>query len=91
MQALARRLMIGGMHVHVGIGDDDLRIDPMDQVTYALPHFLALSTSSPFWQGHNTGLMSFRIAVWDSMPRTGLPHHFDSFGEYRRPLADRDL
>jgi len=86
MQALARRLMINGMHVHVGIGDDDLRIDLMDQASYSLPHFLALSTSSPFWQGHNTGLMSYRIAVWDSMPRTGLPERFDSFGEYQRHL-----
>jgi carboxylate-amine ligase len=86
MQALARRLMISGMHVHVGIGDDDLRIDLMDQASYSLPHFLALSTSSPFWQGHNTGLMSYRIAVWDSMPRTGLPERFDSFGEYQRHL-----
>ncbi len=86
MQAVARRLMISGMHVHVGIGDDDLRIDLMDQATYSLPHLLALSTSSPFWQGHNTGLMSYRIAVWDSMPRTGLPERFDSFGEYQRHL-----
>ena len=86
MQAVARRLMISGMHVHVGISDDDLRIDLMDQATYSLPHLLALSTSSPFWQGHNTGLMSYRIAVWDSMPRTGLPERFDSFGEYQRHL-----
>ncbi len=86
MQAVARRLMISGMHVHVDISDDDLRIDLMDQATYSLPHLLALSTSSPFWQGHNTGLMSYRIAVWDSMPRTGLPERFDSFGEYQRHL-----
>jgi len=49
MQAIARRMVISGMHVHVGVEDDDLRIDLMDQATYILPHLLALSTSSPFW------------------------------------------
>ena len=58
LQAVASRLLICGMHVHVAIEDDDLRIDMMNQVKYFLPHLLALSTSSPFWQGVNTGLMS---------------------------------
>ncbi len=82
MQAVVRRLMISGMHIHVGIDDDDLRIDLMNQVSYVLPHFLALSTSSPFWVGEDTGLKSYRIAVWNEMPRTGLPERFDSYGEY---------
>ncbi|MCB2099459.1 MAG: YbdK family carboxylate-amine ligase, partial [Rhodobacterales bacterium] len=51
MQAVARRLLICGMHVHVGIEDDELRIDLLNQVPYFLPHLLALSTSSPFWRG----------------------------------------
>lgn len=72
------------VHVHVGIDDDDLRIDLMGQMTYVLPHLLALSTSSPFWGGHNTGLKSYRIAVWDEMPRTGIPEAFESYGEYQR-------
>lgn len=84
LQGVVRRLLISGMHVHVGIGDDELRIDLMGQVSYILPHLLALSTSSPFWRGHNTGLKSYRIAVWDEMPRTGLPEHFESFSEYTR-------
>ena len=84
LQAVARRLLICGMHVHVGIGDENLRIDLMNQVAYFLPHLLALSTSSPFWRGDNTGLKSYRIAVWDELPRTGLPEQFDSFGEYQR-------
>lgn len=84
LQNVVRRLVISGMHVHVGIDDDDLRIDLMSQATYILPHLLALSTSSPFWQGHETGLMSYRIAVWDEMPRTGLPEQFDSFGDFER-------
>jgi carboxylate-amine ligase len=87
MQTLARRLLICGMHVHVGIDDEELRVDLMNQVGYFLPHLLALSTSAPFWRGRNTGLKSYRMAVWNELPRTGLPPHFDSFGEYRRMLG----
>ena len=86
LQEVVRRLVICGMHVHTGIDDDDLRIDLMNQVSYVLPHLLALATSSPFWQGHETGLKSYRISVWDEMPRTGLPEHFESHGEFRRFL-----
>ena len=84
LQEVARRLLISGMHVHVGLDGDETRNDFMGQVSYVLPHFLALSTSSPFWQGNDTGLKSYRIAVWDEMPRTGLPDLFESFGEYER-------
>ncbi len=83
-QTVARRLLICGMHVHVGIDDDDLRVDLMQQASYFLPHILALSTSSPFWQGNNTGLRSYRLSVFDEMPRTGLPEAFDSWAEYQR-------
>ena len=86
-QAVVRRLVICGMHVHVGIEDDELRIDLMNQVRYFLPHLLALTTSSPFWQGHNTGLKSYRLSVWDEMPRTGLPYAFDSYAEYQRHVT----
>lgn len=84
LQGVVRRLMISGMHVHVGIEDDALRIDLMNQVSYFLPHLLALSTSSPFWMGEDTGLLSYRIAVWNEMPRTGLPPHLNSYDEYNR-------
>lgn len=84
LQAVARRLLICGMHVHVGLDDDTLRIDLLGQVAYFLPHLLALSTSSPFWRGDNTGLRSYRIAVFDELPRTGVPENFESFGEYQR-------
>ncbi|MDH3453233.1 MAG: carboxylate-amine ligase [Gammaproteobacteria bacterium] len=84
LQGVVRRLMISGMHVHVGIEDEDLRIDLLNQAAYILPHLLALSTSSPFWRGEDTGLKSYRIAVWNELPRTGLPEQFDSFGEYQR-------
>ena len=84
MQGVARRMMICGLHVHVGIDDDELRIDLMNQLTYFLPHLLALSCSSPFWEGERTGLMSFRLLVFNGVPRTGLPERFDSWSEYRR-------
>jgi carboxylate-amine ligase len=86
IQAPARRLVICGMHVHVGLADPDMRIDLMGQMTYFLPHLLALSTSSPFWGGEDTGLKSYRIAVFDEMPRTGLPELFESWGEFERHL-----
>ncbi|MFQ5973870.1 MAG: carboxylate-amine ligase [Alphaproteobacteria bacterium] len=86
MQAVAHRLLICGMHVHVGFDDDELRVDLMNQAVYFLPHILVLSTSSPFWQGIKTGLMSYRISVFDELPRTGLPERFDSFREYCRHL-----
>ena len=84
LQAAARRLLISGMHVHAGIEEPDLRIDLMNQVKYFLPHLLALSTSSPFWGGQNTGLMSYRLTVFDALPRTGVPERLESFGEYER-------
>jgi glutamate---cysteine ligase / carboxylate-amine ligase len=86
MQAAARRLMVCGMHVHVGIDDDDLRVDLMNQLSYFVPHLLALSCSSPFWEGERTGLMSFRLSLFSSLPRTGLPERFSSYGELRRHL-----
>ena len=86
MQAVVRRLLICGMHVHVGLDDDELRIDLLGQVSYFLPHLLALSTSSPFWRGDETGLKSYRIAVFDELPRSGLPENFDSYSEYERHL-----
>jgi carboxylate-amine ligase len=87
LQGVARRLLICGQHVHVAIDDDDLRIDLMNQIPYFLPHLLALSTSSPFWHGVDTGLMSYRLTVFDNLPRTGLPERFDSYGEYQRLVS----
>jgi carboxylate-amine ligase len=84
MQGAARRLLICGMHVHVGINDDALRIDLMSQMAYFLPHLLALSCSSPFWEGRDTGLKSYRLTIFDALPRTGLPEKFQSYAEYQR-------
>tara|TARA_R110002095_G_scaffold216556_1_gene214548 strand:+ start:1551 stop:2741 length:1191 start_codon:yes stop_codon:yes gene_type:complete len=84
LQAVGRRLLTCGMHVHVGIADKDQRIDLMNQCSYFLPQFLALSTSSPFWGGDNTGLKSYRLSVFNQLPRTGLPGRFSSWSEYQR-------
>ncbi|MEL6373975.1 MAG: carboxylate-amine ligase [Pseudomonadota bacterium] len=86
LQAVVQRMMTCGMHVHVGIENDELRIDLMNQARYFLPHLLSLSTSSPFWAGRDTGLKSYRLAVMNEMPRTGLPDQFVSWGEYSRTI-----
>lgn len=84
MQGAARRLVICGMHVHVGVPDDELRIDIMNQLSYFLPHLLALTCSSPFWNGRDTGLKSYRLTIFDALPRTGVPERFASWAEYER-------
>lgn len=86
LKMVVARLVICGMHVHVGIEDDDLRIDLMAQLTYFMPHLLALTTSSPFWRGNVSGLKSYRLAVFDEMPRTGLPESFAGYSEYQRTI-----
>ncbi|MCY4368061.1 MAG: carboxylate-amine ligase [bacterium] len=86
LQGVIRRLVISGLHVHVGIEDPELRIDLMGQVTYFLPHLLALSGSSPFWEGRDTGLKSYRPSVFSAAPRTGLPEQFGSWAEFQRHI-----
>jgi len=81
---VARRMLICGMHVHVGIADADQRVDLMNQMIYFLPHLLALSDSSPFWQGQDTGLASYRLTIFDNLPRTGLPPQLSSWSAYER-------
>jgi len=84
MQGAIQRMMICGMHVHIGIEDPEDRIDVQNQMRYFLPHMLALTTSSPFWEGRRMGMKSYRLSVFDGMPRTGIPEEIDSYGEYQR-------
>jgi carboxylate-amine ligase len=84
LQQLARSLLIFGLHVHVAVPDPSSMIDLMNEARYFLPHLLALSTSSPFWMGRDTGLKSYRTTVFRRFPRTGIPDHFDSWREYER-------
>jgi carboxylate-amine ligase len=82
LQQLARSLLIFGLHVHVAVPDTASMIELMNEAGYFLPHLLALSTSSPFWMGRDTGLKSFRTTVFRRFPRTGIPDHFNSWSEY---------
>ena len=94
LQRVVLRLYISGMHVHIGIPDDELRIDLMNQASYILPHMLALTTSSPFWRGEHTGLKSYRVSVFEQMPRTGVPPYFQSYADYMKHvdvLVDLDI
>ncbi|HEV8589249.1 MAG TPA: carboxylate-amine ligase [Pyrinomonadaceae bacterium] len=84
LQTVARSLLIFGVHVHVGIADRERQIHIMNASRYFLPHVLALSTSSPFWMGHNTGLKSYRSEIFKQFPRTDIPDHFDSYPGFER-------
>lgn len=86
MGGAIRRMLICGMHVHAGIEDKDLRVDLMNQMRYFLPHLLALSTSSPFWGGHDMAMKCVRLGIFDSMPRTGLPDRYESWSDYSRVI-----
>ena len=84
MQMVARANLIFGLHVHVGIENKQTAIELMNELRYFLPHLLALSSNSPFWQGRKTGLKSYRIKVFDKFPRTNIPEYFASYGEFER-------
>ena len=82
MQLVARANLIFGLHVHIGVEDRETALHIMNAARYFLPHILALSTSSPFWLGDETGLKSYRCKVFDKFPRTNIPDYFPSYGEY---------
>lgn len=86
MAELAHRTLTFGLHVHVGIEDREFLIDAMNASRYFLPHLLALSTSSPFWHGRETGMKSYRSLVWENFPRTGLPPRLESWAAYERMI-----
>jgi len=73
---LGHRNLVCGLHVHVELPDPESRIDVMTRMMPFLPILLALSTSSPFWRKQRTGLMGYRLAHYDELPRTGLPPLF---------------
>jgi carboxylate-amine ligase len=70
LQMVGLRDMLCGMHVHIEVPDPARRIEIMYRAIPFLPVLLALSTSSPFWQGHRTGLRGYRLAAYDELPRT---------------------
>jgi len=84
MQWPARRLMIFGVHVHVGVSSGEKAIAISNSLTTFLPHLLALSASSPFWHGEDTGLASVRVKIFESLPAAGLPYRMINWGEFQR-------
>ncbi len=84
LQMLGERNMLCGLHVHVELPDPDQRVDVMRRMVPYIPHFIALSTSSPFWASRQTGLMGYRLAAYDELPRTGLPEMFENTAAYER-------
>lgn len=84
MKMLAQQLLIFGTHVHIGIENKEFMIDALNVVRYFMPHVLALSTSSPFWVGQETGLKSYRSIVFRNFPRTGTPPRLSSWAEFER-------
>ena len=83
MQLLARSLLIFGMHIHIGIENREVQIQLMNEMRYFMPHILAISTNSPFWESEDTGLKSFRSKVFERFPRTALPDLFSDWSEYQ--------
>lgn len=82
MQDIARQLLIFGMHCHIGMPNCEVAIEMMNIVRYLLPHLLAISSSSPFWMGRNTGFKSYRSVLFSNFPRTGIPPTFVSSAEF---------
>lgn len=82
MKMVARANLIFGLHVHVGVEDRETAIQLMNGARYFLPHLLAISSNSPFWQGMETGLKSYRCKVFDKFPRTNIPDLFQSWSDF---------
>jgi carboxylate-amine ligase len=82
MQWLARRIQTFGVHVHVGVRNVDKAIPIVNALAAYLPHFLALTASSPFWNGQDTGLASSRAIIFGSLPTAGPPHLLSDWAEF---------
>lgn len=83
MQLLARSLLIFGMHIHIGIANREVQIQLMNEMRYFMPHVLAITANSPFWEGTDTGLKSYRSKIFERFPRTALPDLFSDWSEYQ--------
>ena len=79
----ARRLMIYGLHVHVGISSGEKAIAMSNALTTYIPHLLALSASSPFTDFEDTGMASVRSKIFEGMPTAGLPFRLANYGEFQ--------
>ena len=84
MQWLARRMQIFGVHFHVGVRSAEKSIAIANALTAYIPHFLALSASSPYWHGRDTGLASSRSKVFENLPTAGLPYRLENWQEFEQ-------
>ena len=82
LQMIGERNLLCGLHVHVELPDPELRVDVMRRMSPYVPLLIALATSSPFWRGRRTGLMGYRLAAYDELPRTGMPPLFGDKADY---------
>lgn len=82
MQDVARRLLSFGLHVHIGVDSGDKAIMICDRMLRYLPLLLAISSNSPFWEGRNTGIHSYRSQLMEALPTAGLPHQMRNWSEY---------
>jgi carboxylate-amine ligase len=87
MQWLARRLNIYGVHVHVGIRSPEKAVSIANALAAYIPHFLALSASSPYWEGHDTGLASSRSKVFEGLPTAGLPAPIENWADFEQYMS----
>ena len=87
MQLLARSLLIFGMHIHIGIANREVQIQLMNEMRYFMPHVLAITANSPFWEGTDTGLKSYRSKIFERFPRTALPDLFSDWSEYQHYVS----
>lgn len=88
LQDIERMLVIYGLHIHVGVDNKELAITLMNQLRTWLPHLLALSSNSPFWQGRYTGLKSYRTALWKPIPHSGVPDAISSWNHFEHYVDD---
>ncbi len=81
---LTYQRVVFGLHVHIGMPNGDMAIGAINLMVPYLPHLIALSASSPFWQGVDTGLASCRTALYRLLPHAGIPLYFSNWKEFRR-------
>ncbi len=86
MQVLARSLLIFGLHIHIGVEDNDVAIKLMNLLRNYIPYLTALTVNSPFWMGRETGIKSYRIKIFEKFPRTGIPEPFAGWEDFHEFL-----
>lgn len=87
MQWMARRMQIFGVHVHVGVRSPEKVVAIANALATYIPHFLALSASSPYWEGHDTGLASSRSKIFEGLPTAGLPAPMETWADFEQYMT----